>query len=317
MSNLDRRGREEPRLRLSVLGSAAGGGFPQWNCLCAVCRLAWKGDPRVTARTQSSVIASADGASWLLLNASPDLRHQILATPAIRAAAGAADHARRASPIRAVLVTNADVDHIAGLLTLRERQDFPLFATASVLETFAGNPIFAVLSPDFVERRPVAIGERFQPLPGLEAELFAVPGKVPLYLESDSVEIGAESEATVGVRLSAGGRTAYYIPGSADVPESLRRRVGGADVLLFDGTVFVDEEMRLAGVGEKTGRRMGHVPISGEGGSLHAFDGVDLGKRIYIHINNTNPILVEGSPERREVEAAGWHVAHDGMEVLT
>ena len=309
------RGRDDTRLRLLVLGSAAGGGFPQWNCLCDVCRLAWAGDPRVEARSQSSVAASADGVHWLLLNASPDLRAQLVGSSILGAGACSDGENRRASPISAVLVTNGDVDHVAGLLTLREKQAFHLYGTTGVLDVVAVNPIFAVLDPAFVAVEPISDGVPFEPVPGLEVEIFAVPGKVPLYLERGEVEIGAEGEMTVGVRLSAGGRTAFYIPGCAAVPDRLRERLRGADALLFDGTVFEDDEMEKARVGIKTGRRMGHLPISGEGGSLHVFDDLDIGLRTYIHINNTNPILIEGSEARRIVEAAGWRVARDGMEI--
>ena len=233
--------------------------------------------------------------------------------------AGVKDDVRRATPFGAVLVTNGDVDHVAGLLTLREKQSFGLYGTAGVLGTIADNPIFQVLDPAHVEKRPVALGEAFEPVPGLAVEVFSVPGKVPLYLETENVDVGGEGEMTVGVRLTAHGRTAYYIPGCAHVPQTLRERVRGADALLFDGTVFVDDEMQRAGVGVKTGRRMGHMPISGadgeEPGSLNAFDDLGIGQRTYIHINNTNPILIDGSPERSAVEAAGWQVAEDGMEI--
>lgn len=314
-TSYDSRGPERSGLRLFVLGSAAGGGYPQWNCLCNVCRLFWSGDDRVCARSQSSIAATADGVHWLLLNASPDLREQIMRSPPLSPLAGATGDVRRATPFEAVLVTNGDVDHVAGLLTLREKQSLGLYGTAGVLGTIADNPIFQVLDPAHVEKRPVSLGKAFEPVPGLVVEVFSVPGKVPLYLETETVDVGEEGEMTVGVRLTAHGRTAYYIPGCAHVPDSLRARVRGADALLFDGTVFVDDEMQRAGVGVKTGRRMGHMPITGEGGSLSAFDGLGIGQRTYIHINNTNPILIDGSPERRTVEAAGWQVAEDGMEI--
>ncbi len=283
----------------------------------------------MSARSQSSIAATADGINWLLLNASPDLREQIMRSPPLSplakaGSAGASVDARRATPFGAVLVTNGDVDHVAGLLTLREKQSFGLYGTAGVLGMIADNPIFQVLDPAHVEKRPVALNEAFEPVPGLQVEVFSVPGKVPLYLETETVDVGEEGEMTVGVRLTAHGRTAFYIPGCAHVPDTLRDRVRGADALLFDGTVFIDDEMQRAGVGVKTGRRMGHMPITGpitgsiggdEGGSLSAFDGLGIGRRTYIHINNTNPILIEGSPERRTVEAAGWQVAEDGMEI--
>lgn len=300
-----------------MLGSAAGGGYPQWNCLCETCRLFWAGDKRVTARSQSSIAASADGETWLLLNASPDLRQQIMTLGPMRpdATPAADEGAKRASPIGAVLITNGDVDHTAGLLTLREKQTFSLYGTGGVLDIVGANSVFSVLDPAHVARRAIKMGEPFEPVAGLEVELFSVPGKVPLYLETDQVDVGEESEMTVGVRLSAHGRTSYYIPGCAHVPESLRERLRGADALLFDGTVFEDDEMSRAGVGAKTGRRMGHMPIAGEGGSLRAFNGLDIGSRIYIHINNTNPILIDGSREREAIEAEGWQVAYDGMEI--
>ncbi|MDY8107745.1 pyrroloquinoline quinone biosynthesis protein PqqB [Fulvimarina sp. 2208YS6-2-32] len=304
-------------MRLLVLGAAAGGGYPQWNCLCETCRLFWEGDERVRPSSQSSIAVTADGEHWLLLNASPDLRQQIMHLRPMRPSeTGAASRgARRASPIASVLITNGDVDHTAGLLTLREKQDFTLYATGGVHDIIAANPVFQVLDPNHVPKEKVAVGEPFEAAPGLVAELFSVPGKVPLYLETETVDVGEESEMTVGVKLTAHGRTIYYIPGCAHVPDRLRARVAGADALLFDGTVFVDEEMKNAGVGVKTGRRMGHMPISDEGGSLHAFDDANIARRIYIHINNTNPILVDGSDEKRIVEAAGWQVAYDGMDL--
>ncbi|MFL4985869.1 MAG: pyrroloquinoline quinone biosynthesis protein PqqB [Xanthobacteraceae bacterium] len=292
-----------------VLGSAAGGGYPQWNCRCPVCRLAWEGDRRVKARTQASVAVSADGEAWILLNASPDLRAQIAATPALRPATGT-----RGSPIAAVLLTGAEIDQIAGLLTLRERQGFALFGTAETLALIAENPIFAVLAPDLVRRRAVALDEPFALPGGIEARLFAVPGKMPLYREGKSPPTAVETEVNVGVELRLGGARLAYVPGAAAVPPSLKERLARADVVLFDGTLFVDDEMIRSGTGEKTGRRMGHMPIDGPDGSLAALADLEA-RRVYIHVNNTNPILVDGSPERRRVVAAGWAVAEDGMEI--
>lgn len=290
-----------------VLGSAAGGGFPQWNCCCPVCRLAWAGDPRVKPRTQASIAVSADGERWLLINASPDLRAQISATPVLHPKAD-----RRDSPIAAVILTGAEIDQTTGLLTLRERQPFRLLATAATHGFVAGNPMFSALQPDLVPRLTIVPGECFAPLPGIEAELFSVPGKVPLYLEGDHSK--NEADVNVGVELRAGTARLVYVPSAAAVPAPIQDRLARADIVLFDGTLYRDDEMILTGTGEKTGRRMGHMPIDGADGSLAALSG--LGKRrVYIHINNTNPILVEGSVERRKVEAAGWDVAADGMEI--
>ena len=290
-----------------VLGSAAGGGFPQWNCCCPVCRLAWAGDPRVKPRTQASIAVSADGERWLLINASPDLRAQISATPVLHPKSD-----RRDSPIAAVILTGAEIDQTTGLLTLRERQPFRLLATAATHGFVAGNPMFSALQPDLVPRLTIVPGECFAPLPGIEAELFSVPGKVPLYLEGDRSK--NEADVNVGVELRAGTARLVYVPGAAAVPAPIQDRLARADIVLFDGTLYRDDEMILTGTGEKTGRRMGHMPIDGPDGALVTLAGLS-GRRLFIHINNTNPILIEGSPEHAHVTAAGWEVAEDGMKI--
>ncbi|KAA2237491.1 pyrroloquinoline quinone biosynthesis protein PqqB [Salinarimonas soli] len=297
-------------MHLIVLGSAAGGGVPQWNCRCPVCSLAWAGDPRVRPRTQSSLAVSPDGDAWLLVNASPDIRAQILATPALHPREGL-----RHSPIRSVLLTNGDVDHVAGLLTLRESQPFDLLGTHEILGAIGANRVFDVMNPGFVARREVRPETPFEPVPGLKATLFPVPGKAPLWLEGAAPVIGEAGESTVGVLLEAGGRRVAYVPGCARISEDLRRRLDGVDALLFDGTVLEDDDLIRAGVGTKTGWRMGHVPMNGPSGSIQCLADLKIGRRIFVHVNNTNPVLVEGSPERRAVEAAGWTLAHDGLDL--
>ena len=299
-----------PRLKALVLGSAGGGGVPQWNCRCRVCRLAWSGDKRVKPCTQSSLAVSADGESWLLLNASIDLRQQILATPALQPKGD-----KRHSPIAAVALTNADVDHAAGLLALRERQPFTLFGTRSILEAIGANRIFDVVARDIVPRRVVRLAEPFEPLPGLTVELFPVPGKVPLWLEQGEIRTDEIGERTVGVAVEAGGRKLLYSPGCAGTVSDLHERIAGAHTLFFDGTLFADDEMIANGLGEKTGRRMGHMPISGPGGTLEELARHADVRRILSHIYNSKPILIGGSPEESSVMAAGWEIAFDGMEV--
>ncbi|MDE1974004.1 MAG: pyrroloquinoline quinone biosynthesis protein PqqB [Hyphomicrobiales bacterium] len=291
-----------------VLGAAAGGGFPQWNCACPVCRLAWAGDPRVKRATQASLAVSADGEHWVLLNASPDLRAQLLATPVLQPA-----RPPRSSPISSVILTGAEIDQIAGLLTLRERQGFALFATAETLNTLAANPRLNVLGEE-VRRCAVAGDAPFEPAGGISAELFIVPGKIALYLEGKDPALATETGANVGIELRCGTRRLVYVPGAAAMTPALRARLQRADVVLFDGTLFTDDEMIATGTGDKTGRRMGHLPLSGDGGTLAALAGLG-GRRILIHINNTNPILIEGSAERRTVEQAGFEIAYDGMEI--
>ena len=297
-------------MRLVILGSAAGGGVPQWNCRCSICSLAWEGDPRVKPRTQSSIAVSPDGDRWLLVNASPDIRQQIQANREMFPREGP-----RHSPIHGVLLTNGDVDHVAGLLTLREMQPFTLYATQGILGSVNDNRVFDVLSAEAVNRRPISLNEKFEPVPGLAVTLFAVPGKVPLWLEDASMQIGAETETTVGAMIAAGGKRLAYIPGCARVTDDLRARLDGVDALLFDGTVLEDDDMIRAGVGTKTGWRMGHVRMNGPDGSIAALAEAQIGRRIFVHINNTNPALIEDSPERASVEERGWTVAHDGLSL--
>ncbi len=294
-------------LRAVVLGAAAGGGLPQWNCGCQNCNAARDGS--IPAASQSSVAFSANGSDWAILNASPDIRYQIAAAPPLHPTGP------RDSPIRSVVLTNGDIDHVVGLLTLREKQAFTLFTTAAIAEVLDDNPIFRALDPAFVRREIVALGKPFEIAAGLTAEMFVVPGKVPLYMEGETVDTELEGEQTVGVHLTAGGRTAYYLPGCAKVTDALAERMRGAPLVFFDGTVWENEEMIRLGVGAKTGARMGHMSMAGAGGSMAAFAPLDVARKIFVHMNNTNPVLDPSSPERAEVEAAGWEVAFDGMEV--
>jgi pyrroloquinoline quinone biosynthesis protein B len=271
--------------------------------------LAWSGNSRVRPRSQASLAVSADGRDWALLNASPDLRSQIRAVPALHPRDGI-----RHSPIQAVVLTGAEIDQTAGLLSLRERWKFALYGTAATLAAVAANPMFRALAADVVTRRAVVPGQAFALLAAIEAELFLVPGKAPLYLEDEAPAI-EESAANVGVEVRAGGKRLAFVPGAAAITPALKQRLARADVVLFDGTLFEDDEMLRTGTGSKTGRRMGHMPISGSGGALSELSGLQS-RRVFIHINNTNPILIDGSPERQQVEAAGWEVAEDGQEIV-
>ena len=296
------------RLTAIVLGSAAGGAFPQWNCRCPVCELAWRGDPRVSPRTQASIAVTSGDGRWTLLNASPDLGQQIRATPQLHPHAGL-----RGSPIDAVVLTGGEIDQITGLLSLRESTPFTLYATPSSHAAVAANAMFSAMTA--MTRRAVNPGERFMLAGNIEASMFMVPGKLPLYLEGDAPEIGAETAANVGIELVHEGARLIFVPGAAAVSPAMRERFAKADMILFDGTLFTDDEMQRSGTGAKTGRRMGHMPIEGEGGALQALDGF-AARRIFVHINNTNPIQISGSAERARIEAAGWEVAYDGMEIV-
>ena len=304
-------------VRARVLGAAAGGGFPQWNSNASACVRARSGDERAKPRTQASVAVSPDGDHWFLLNASPDLRQQIEMSACLHPSNGL-----RSSPIAGVVLTGGDVDALAGLLTLRERQALTVYGTARVHDVLDANPIFEVLARDVVRRQRVGLGvatplSRPDGSPsGLWFELFPVPGKVPLYLEAatDAPPI-VEGEDTVGVMISDGRRRLFFIPGCAGMTGALADRLQGADVVFFDGTLWRDDEMIRAGLGSKTGLRMGHMSLDGANGTIAAFRNIDVHRKILLHINNSNPILLDDSPERAAVEHAGWDVAFDGMDI--
>ena len=297
-----------PALTALVLGAAAGGGFPQWNCGCRLCNLARSGDPAARPATQASVAVSGDGQDWVVVGASPDLRQQIQQTPALWPRNGP-----RHSPIVGVVLLGGDVDAIAGLLVLRERQAFTIFAPQSLLDLLRDNPIFGVLDAAVVRQVPIQVNEPVRCGAGLTLTLLEMPGKVPLYLETQGATV-AEAAPTYAARFEANGRRMAVAPACADIDRNVRRRLDGCDAVLFDGTLFRDDEMIAAGLGIKTGRRMGHVPVSGPGGTLEGLGDLP-GRKILMHINNSNPILLSDSPERRQVEAAGFEVAFDGMEI--
>lgn len=290
-----------------ILGAGAGGGLPQWNCGCSNCDLARRG--KIPHQTQSSVAVSADGASWAILNASPDIRAQIAASPYLHPTGP------RQTPLRSVLLTNGDIDHVAGLLSLREGQTFTLYATGEILDVLDANPIFTALAADKVTRKAVAIGVETEVAPGLTAELFFVPGKAPLYVEGANPVTDLIGEQTVGVQLRAGDVHAFYIPGCAAVTPDIAARVRGAPLVFFDGTLWRDDEMLVEGVGTKTGKRMGHISMSGPDGAIAAFAGLGVARRVFVHLNNTNPVLRPDSDERAQAVAAGWEIGADGMEI--
>ena len=297
-------------MKVIVLGAAAGGGFPQWNANSPANRRAFAGDANTPASTQCSLAVSADGIDWLLLNASPDIRQQIIATPELHPREGL-----RSSPIRSVVLTGADVDALAGLLTLRERQPFTVWASDYVLGAVEANPIFGVLDRSVVRLERIGNHGRFDPVPGLRCETFAVPGKPPLYLEHVH-GLSAVAGASFGLKVvDEAGKVLVFLPSCAEITSDITHAVDGADALFFDGTMFTDDEMIRSGEGAKTARRMGHVPMTGNGGAIDALHNTKVGARYFIHINNSNPVLNLTSPERKAVETAGWKIAADGMRL--
>jgi len=299
---------------IKILGSSAGGGLPQINCNCRNCADARGGHPAVRKRTQSCVAVSGDGQRWTLLNAAPDLRQQIEVTPQLWPPPGAG---LRASPIASIVLTNADVDHVAGLLSLREGVVFTLYASETVLAALAANPIYAVLDAHHVARAPLALERSLTITGGLKVEAFPVPGKVALYLESSAPGFGTRTGDTIGLRICdpASGAAFHFIPGCAAIDETLAARLRGSPLVLFDGTLYTDGEMIAQGLSAKTGQRMGHMAMAGPQGSITAFASLQVKRRVFVHMNNSNPALREDGPERAEVERAGWEIAWDGMEI--
>ncbi|MGE4615560.1 MAG: pyrroloquinoline quinone biosynthesis protein PqqB [Gammaproteobacteria bacterium] len=306
-------------MHIRVLGSAAGGGYPQWNCNHLNSRRARQRDPAAPQRTQSSIALSSDGERWALFNASPDLRQQINDNDILHPR-----QALRDSPINAVVLTNADVDHVAGLLNLRESQAFRLYGTRRVLSVLEANSIFNVLNPQFVTRESMVLNEELEIMRpdggalGISVLPFAVPGKVALWLEDESQgeNFGTVDEDTIALEVRAEGKTCFfYMPACARMTDALADRLRGAELVFFDGTLWVDDEMVRDGVGVKTGKRMGHMSVSGEEGTMAAFSDLDVGRKVFIHINTTNPILIADTPERAAAETAGWEVSYDGMAI--
>ncbi len=305
---------------IRVLGAAAGGGYPQWNCNHPNSRLARSGNANAKPRTQSSIAVSLDKKRWFILNASPDLRQQLWENPELMPAE---QDPLRYSPIMGVLLTNADVDHTAGLINLRESQAFNLYGTAKVLDVLNSNSIFNVLNPKFVKKIPFELMQPMELLYNDETKSqivvtpFAVPGKVALWLEDEKKgpNFGSTDEDTIALEISSPKQKFFYIPGCANVPDWLKSKIDNSELVLFDGTLWTDNEMIKDKVGVKTGKRMGHISMHGEDGSIAAFKNLNIKRKIYIHINTTNPVLLENSNERSIVHKNGWEVAYDKMEI--
>jgi len=303
-------------VHLVLLGTAAGGGFPQWNCWCPGCRLARSNPDAAKPRTQSSIAVSTDGVRWFLINASPDIREQLrrLSSPALP------DSAVRHAPIEGVVLTDAELDHTLGIVLLREAGQLSIYATSAVASIVERDSRILATTRAFsdVSVTPLPL-DASVPLmyrdgspSGLSVEAFAVPAGPPRFASRD------EQGHTVGllVRDDARGDRCAFVPGCGGLDAALLERFAAADALLFDGTFWTDDEMIALGVGRKTAREIDHVPISGRGGSLEPLSALRCRHRVYTHINNTNPILIESSPERAEVARAGMIVGYDGLHVI-
>jgi pyrroloquinoline quinone biosynthesis protein B len=291
-----------------VLGAAAGGGFPQWNCHCFNCSRLRLGTLRAKARSQAQAAVSSDGHSWHLLNASPDLRGQIENAAFLWPATGV-----RHSPIRSVILTSAEIDAVTGLLSLREFQPFTVYSTQAVQDILlCQNNLFHALQrlPNQVKWRVFSSGGVFQPDTGLPVQTIPLRSDYPAFVTTTH----QPQEAGVGLALGNGGRHLLFLPAVGEITEELLGQMEQSDLLLFDGTFWSDDELIRVQQGARTARQMNHVPMSGPGGSLEVLSKLKRPRKVYMHINNTNPVLDEDSPEHRAVVDAGWELAFDGME---
>jgi len=309
-------------MRIRILGSAAGGGFPQWNCNCANCSDLRKGALHARARTQTQIAFSIDSKIWFLIGASPDLRTQIIATPDLNPTGDSPT----GSPIAGVFLPSADTDSLMGLLHLREFQSFFVFATASVQKILKKeNKIFGVLDradPPVQWQTLSARGrlgchlsESPGEAPAFICATFPVSDTYPDYVSSELVRTLAPEESTVGFSFEHRGKSLLVAPSLSGRNSEWIKLAASADITLIDGTFWSDEELRRTGRSPKTARDIGHLPLSGPGGLLEQFPRNARGRRILIHINNTNPILNEDSAEHRVVVDAGFEIAYDGMEL--
>lgn len=296
-------------MRVRILGSAAGGGFPQWNCGCPNCRGVRSGTLAARPRTQASVALSGDGIHWYLLGASPEIRSQLESFPALH------PRAARDTPVEAIFLTNGDLDHTLGLLSLREWSRITVYASPAVRDAFChGNVLNRALQRYEGHSRWLALepGTPIELNGGVRVQPIAVAGKPPLYAAQDNASEGCWN---VGLKFTQGGRSVGFFPSVAHVDASLQAELTGLDVLLFDGTLWSDRELIDLGLANVTGRQMAHISVGGPEGSLALLREVRIGRRVYIHINNTNPMLIEDSAEAAAVRAAGWMIGVDGQEL--
>jgi pyrroloquinoline quinone biosynthesis protein B len=304
-------------MRLRVLGSAAGGGFPQWNCGCPNCRGVRTGEIRAKSRTQECLAVSGDDEHWFLINASPEIRAQIESFPPIQ------PRAARHSPIAGVVMTSGDLDHCLGLLSLRESQPLTLYTTDAVRRGFCERNVFFRTLRRFegqVTWKTIELGaEAPLAIPGggrsgLTLLAAPAPGKLPIHLEGLEPH---SPEVNVGLRIrdERSGRTLAYVSSTGAIDAAVRNLVSSADCVFFDGTFWSEDELVELGLGTKRARDMAHLPVGGERGTLRELASIAAARRVFIHVNNTNPMLRDDSPQAAAVRAAGWQIAEDGMEI--
>jgi pyrroloquinoline quinone biosynthesis protein B len=299
-------------MQIILLGTAAGGGFPQWNCWCPSCRVARLEPGRALARTQSSAAVSADGRRWFLLNASPDVREQVARLP-IEPPTGP-----RHVPVAGVVATDAELDHTLGIVLLREGRRLRLYLTCAVRQVLERDSSILPVTRAFAEVEVIELSPQGGPVPlayadgaasGLSVETFPVPAGPPRFA---SEELPGHTVGLV-LRDAATGGSCAFVPGCGGLDDGLLGKLDAVSLALFDGTFWTDDELIRLGIGDRTARQMDHLPISGPGGSLERLARLRTPHRVYTHINNTNPMLIEDSPERALVEEHGLVVGMDGM----
>lgn len=297
-------------MQIRVLGAAAGGGFPQWNCGCPNCRGLREGTLDAKPRTQESVAISADGERWFLLNASPEIRSQLESFAPLH------PRAPRHSPVAAIVLTNGDLDHCLGLLSLRESHPIVVYATDEVRRGFTeGNVLYRTLErfPGQVSWRALIPGQAVE-IGGLAIEAVPAPGKPPLHLEGSAASSPGQNVGLLVRERGTSGCLAYF-SAAGGVTAAMLKALDEADCVFFDGTFWSSDELIALGLGARRAEEMAHLPVGGAGGSLEALAGMRAPRRIFIHINNTNPLLRPRSPEALAAQAAGWEIAYDGMEL--
>jgi len=310
-------------MRIQILGSAAGGGFPQWNCGCGNCVAVRKNARKNVrenkfsgkARTQAQLALSADGSTWFLAGASPDLAFQIESSPQLH------PRALRDSPVAGVVLASGDLDHVVGLLLLRELQPLRVYAAPSILRILREeNSMFGMLNrvePQVVwtsmkSGAPFPLLSADGKASGLGCEAYYLSGRYPKYVKSEAATL-ARDEATAALFFeSASGKRVAYIPAVGSLSDALLEKIRRVDLLVFDGTFWSDDELRRVQGSGETAHQMGHIPVEE---SLRLLKSIEVGRKMFIHLNNTNPILNEASREHRAVRQAGWEVAEDNWQL--
>jgi pyrroloquinoline quinone biosynthesis protein B len=294
-------------IRLVVLGSAAGGGVPQWNCSCSNCAAA-RLQPQLR-RSVASLAASGDGSAWIVVNATSDFASQLARMRELQPVA------RRANPFAALLVTDANIDHTAGLLELRQGEALTIYSSAIVKDTLCANPIFAHATRGHrwktFDARGASVRLDLPEATGLTVWAIEVRGLLPSFAGG-----GAAAGAATAYGFAGGGARAIYAPILAAVDDPLACELAAADAVFLDGTCWRDDEMIALGLGTRTAREMGHAPVTGDGGSLARVSGLGARHRYYTHVNNSNPVLDPSSDAARQLAQAGFAVPADGLEIV-